>query len=144
METSKRASEEQKTVPDTLYSPTEEVYAGLGAAEETVKLTRLGTFVKEWDMREQDLYRDMLKYRTGSDEEGNSRFAVPLEADEDGLLGRECPSEGCTPRYFKVGLSPEDEDDAISDDTIRVQRYSRVHLPANLKESDETTAVWKR
>ncbi len=65
-------------------------------------------------MRELDLYRDMLKYRTGSDAEGNSRFSVPLEADEDGLLGRECPSESCTPRYFKVHVVEDDEDDSIS------------------------------
>jgi len=69
-------------------------------------------------MREQDLYRDMLKYRTGADEEGNSQFAVPLEADEDGLLGRECPSDGCTPRYFKVSLTAEDEGESMSDDAV--------------------------
>lgn len=66
----------------------------------------------------EDLYRDMLKYRTGSDEQGNSQFSVPLESDEDGLLGRECPSESCTPRYFKVHVAEDDEDDSISYETI--------------------------
>lgn len=55
-----------------------------------------------------DLYHEMRKYRTGFDDEGNSRFSIPLEADEDGLLGRECPNDECATKYFKVSTEIPD------------------------------------
>ena len=39
--------------------------------------------------------------RTGPDE---FRMSVPFPSDEDGLTGRQCPDEGCSPAYFKVKL----------------------------------------
>lgn len=59
--------------------------------------------------RESDsLFNDMKKYQTGHDEQGNPRFSVPLTADEDGLLGRECPASGCALRYFKISVEKDD------------------------------------
>jgi hypothetical protein len=54
------------------------------------------------------LFNDMKKYQTGHDEQGNPRFSVPLTADEDGLLGRECPAPGCALRYFKVSVEKDE------------------------------------
>jgi len=47
-----------------------------------------------------DIFHDMKKYRTGRSPEGNDLFNVPLKADEDGMIGRECPNEDCQPKYF--------------------------------------------
>jgi hypothetical protein len=35
---------------------------------------------------------------------GNDRFemSIKMPADDDGLVGRECPNAGCSPAYFKV------------------------------------------
>ena len=81
-------------------------------------------------MREQDLYRDMLKYRTGADEEGNSRFAVPLEADEDGLLGDLDNLEIlCGQRDFMFGKKSTISSQAIRSTTlnlgmVRITQYT--------------------
>jgi hypothetical protein len=59
--------------------------------------------------RESDsLFNDLKKYQTGHDERGNPRFSVPLTADEDGLLGRECASSGCELRYFKISVEKDE------------------------------------
>jgi C4-type Zn-finger protein len=59
--------------------------------------------------RESDsLFSDIRKYQTGDDEQGNPRFAIPLKADDDGLLGRECPSTSCALRYFKISIEKDD------------------------------------
>lgn len=44
---------------------------------------------------------DLNIRRTGADE---YRMSVSIPADEDGLIGRECPNESCSPAYFKVKL----------------------------------------
>lgn len=65
------------------------------------------------------LFRDMKKYQTGYNEDGNPSFAVPLEADEDGLLGRECANQACTLRYFKISVEKDESGDApLNDATI--------------------------
>ena len=65
------------------------------------------------------MFRDMKKYQIGVNEEGNPRFAVPLEADEDGLLGRECSNADCTLRYFKISVEEdESRDSPLNDATI--------------------------
>lgn len=65
------------------------------------------------------IFRDMKKYQTGVNEDGNPRFAVPLEADEDGLLGRECANKDCTLRYFKISVEADESDDSpLNDATI--------------------------
>jgi predicted RNA-binding Zn-ribbon protein involved in translation (DUF1610 family) len=51
-----------------------------------------------------DIFHDMKKYHTGKSEDGKDRFSVPLEADEDGMIGRECPNEECQPKYFKISM----------------------------------------
>lgn len=59
--------------------------------------------------RESDsLFSDMRKYQTGYDEKGNPRFSVPLKADDDGLLGRECPATTCVLRYFKISIEKDE------------------------------------
>lgn len=56
-----------------------------------------------------DIFHDMKKYRTGRSPEGNDLFDVPLKADEDGMIGRECPNEDCQPKYFKMSMIILDE-----------------------------------
>jgi hypothetical protein len=56
-----------------------------------------------------DIYHYMKKYRTGKSSEGHDLFSVPLEPDEDGMIGRECPNEECQPKYFKMSTSIPDE-----------------------------------
>jgi hypothetical protein len=56
-----------------------------------------------------DIFHDMKKFRTGKSAEGHDLFSVPLEPDEDGMLGRECPNDECEPKYFKMSTSTPDE-----------------------------------
>ena len=56
-----------------------------------------------------DIFHDMKKYRTGRSPEGNDLFNIPLKADEDGMIGRECPNEDCQPKYFKMSMTIPDE-----------------------------------
>ncbi len=47
-------------------------------------------------------WHDMRNYYRGKTPEGHESFHVPLQTDEDGMIGRECPDEDCEPRYFKI------------------------------------------
>jgi hypothetical protein len=67
-------------------------------------LSRRSTLARQSD----SLFDDMKQYQTGHDEQGNPRFAVPLTADADGLLGRECQGPSCTPRYFKISIEKDE------------------------------------
>ena len=49
----------------------------------------------------------MEKFRTGKSEEGHDRFSVPLQPDDEGMVGRECPNDECETKYFKVSLLSE-------------------------------------
>lgn len=40
-----------------------------------------------------DIFHDMKKYRVGRSPEGYDLFEVSLKADDDGMIGRECPNE---------------------------------------------------
>ena len=63
-----------------------------------------------------ELFHDMKRYSTGQSPGGDETFSVPLEPDEDGLIGRECPEEDCQPKYFKMSLSiPDDIHETIED-----------------------------
>lgn len=53
-------------------------------------------------------FDELEKYRTGKSEDGHDQFSVPIEPDEDGLLGRECSNEGCETKYFKISLEVDD------------------------------------
>lgn len=68
------------------------------------------------------LFRDMKKYQTGYNEDGDPRFSVPLKADEDGLLGRECAHLDCTLRYFKIGVDDDESHESPLSD-------ARIHCP---------------
>jgi len=57
-----------------------------------------------------ELFDEMKGFWAGKTEEGHDRFSVPLRSDEDGMIGRECPSEDCQPRYFKIGLRTDDDE----------------------------------
>ena len=52
--------------------------------------------------RDHDVFGDLRAYQTGEAQDGSPTFAIPLEPDEDGMVGRECPDQDCTPRYFKI------------------------------------------
>jgi len=47
-------------------------------------------------------WHDMAKYRSGRTLDGNERFFIPIPFDEEGFIGRECPSTTCHPKYFKI------------------------------------------
>jgi len=64
----------------------------------------------------------MNKYRTGRSPEGNDLFNVPLKADEDGMIGRECPNEDCQPKYFKMSMTIPDE---IS---TKIENFSQIDV----------------
>lgn len=51
----------------------------------------------------------MKKYHAGRSPNGNDLFNVPLKAGEDGMIGRECPSEECQPKYFKMSVTIPDK-----------------------------------
>lgn len=62
-----------------------------------------------------DLFGDMKRFHVGTSDDGNPMFSLPLTADEDGLVGRECPGAECEPAYFKIAGSADgsmDGDDA--------------------------------
>ncbi len=46
---------------------------------------------------------NLNRYRTGTTIDGKQTFSIPLSRDADGMVGRECPSVNCQPRYFKIG-----------------------------------------
>jgi len=56
-----------------------------------------------------DIFHDMKKYRTGKTEDGKDSFSIPLEKDQDGMIGRECPNDECQPKYFKISTTIPDE-----------------------------------
>lgn len=56
----------------------------------------------------------MKRFWVGKSEEGHDRFSIPLQPDEEGMIGRECPNEDCQPRYFKIALQTDEEDEGIS------------------------------
>jgi C4-type Zn-finger protein len=68
------------------------------------------------------LFRDMKKYQIGYNENGDPRFSVPLNADEDGLLGRECAGNACSLRYFKISVDEDDSRESPLDD-------AQMHCP---------------
>lgn len=47
-------------------------------------------------------WHDLKGFHQGKNADGQDLFFIPLEPDEDGLIGRECPREDCQPRYFKI------------------------------------------
>lgn len=63
-----------------------------------------------------DILHDMKKYRTGRSPEGHELLKIPLKADEDDMIGRECPNEDCQPKYFKMsGTIPDEISKKIED-----------------------------
>lgn len=58
-----------------------------------------------------------MKYVTGFKGD-DPQFSVPLEADGDGLLGRECPADQCSPKFFKIAVPADDADDHLTDASI--------------------------
>jgi hypothetical protein len=56
-----------------------------------------------------EVFPEMKKYHTGKTEDGKDQFNIPINLDEDGMIGRECPNEDCQPKYFKVGMTVSDE-----------------------------------
>ncbi len=54
-------------------------------------------------------FDELEKYRTGMSEEGHDQFSVPIEPDEDGLVGRECSNADCETKYFKISMTIPDE-----------------------------------
>jgi len=59
-----------------------------------------------------DMFHDLKRYWKGKTPEGHDEFSIPLRPDEDGMIGRECPSKDCQPRYFKVFVKESEEEPA--------------------------------
>jgi len=64
----------------------------------------------------------MKKYHEGKSSDGNELFNIPLETDDSGMIGRECPNEECQPKYFKISTTIPDE---ISDE---IENFSQMDL----------------
>jgi DNA-directed RNA polymerase subunit RPC12/RpoP len=60
-------------------------------------------------------FKEMSKYSAGRSEEGHDRFAIPLQPDEEGFFGRECPNEDCDTKYFKISKIIPDGMEAIAE-----------------------------
>jgi len=74
----------------------------------------------------------MMRYHTGKTAEGHDTFSIPLEPDEDGMVGRECPNQNCQPKYFKVSAGkPGNKTATISDINLTCPYCGRV---ANLQQ----------
>jgi rubredoxin len=58
-------------------------------------------------------WHGLKNYYRGKIAQGQDEFFFPLEPDEDGMIGRECPQQDCQPRYFKIAPQelPPDSDD---------------------------------
>lgn len=78
---------------------------------------------------------------TGDDE---YRMSIEIPTDEDGMLGRECPNEDCSPGYFKVkpgtGITEDHDkafcpycrkDDAPGEFTTQAQQDYAIELVEN-------------
>jgi hypothetical protein len=75
-------------------------------------------------------WHDMRQYYKGKDPEGQDRFAIPLSADDDGMVGRECPQEECQPRYFKT--DPREESSptpTASEEATGAESENRFYCP---------------
>jgi hypothetical protein len=63
-------------------------------------------------------WHELKGFHQDKDANGRDMFFIPLEPDEDGMVGRECPQTDCQPRYFKIAprTLPENsgEDDSTS------------------------------
>lgn len=46
---------------------------------------------------------DLNRYRIKKSIDNTQTYSIPLKSDADGMVGRECPSIDCQPRYFKIG-----------------------------------------
>ncbi|MFH1932225.1 MAG: hypothetical protein ABIN18_11635 [Pseudomonadota bacterium] len=57
-----------------------------------------------------EIFDNMKKYWKGKNPDGLDMFEVPIKADEDGMIGRECPSEECQPGYFKLFIPESSEE----------------------------------
>lgn len=53
-------------------------------------------------MRTNKLFRQGGPYQTRRIGPDQYEMSIPIPADEDGFIGRECTLENCSPRYFKV------------------------------------------
>jgi len=67
-------------------------------------------------------FHEMKKYHRGRSQDGNDIFDIPLRADKDGMVGRECPNKECQPKYFKISLTTPDE---ISK---KIENFSQINL----------------
>jgi len=47
-------------------------------------------------------WHEMKQFHRGKDNQGRDMFNIPLQPDDDGMVGRECPNADCQPRYFKI------------------------------------------
>jgi hypothetical protein len=59
---------------------------------------------------------DLNRYRIGEANDDSQTFSIPLEPDADGMVGRECPSADCQPRYFKIAGRKVDEAGKATDE----------------------------
>jgi len=51
-----------------------------------------------------ELFREGGPHRARRLPDGNFEMTIRIPTDADGLVGRECPTEDCSPAYFKVKL----------------------------------------
>jgi len=92
-----------------------------------------------------EIYNDMKKYHTGSLPEGRDLFSIPLQKDEDGMVGRECHSDDCQPKYFKISLTITDKilekAEEISQIDLTCPYCGNVDIMNNYYTQDQLTWV---
>jgi hypothetical protein len=81
---------------------------------------------------------DLERFRAGKGEDGTDRFNVPLTADADGMVGRECPNEHCKTKHFKICIRNDGHD---PDSTVDLSQKELVcpYCGTRLQMQDGTT-----
>jgi hypothetical protein len=70
---------------------------------------------------------DLNRYRTGRTVDGKQTFSIPLKPDADGMVGRECPSIDCQPRYFKIGSRKASSEGQSNNDLLCPYCGNKAH-----------------
>ncbi len=71
---------------------------------------------------------DLSRYRTKTNAYGSQTFSITLKPDADGLVGRECKSVDCQPRYFKIGSRKAYSQGQINDELFCPYCGNKAHF----------------
>ncbi|MGB8657038.1 MAG: hypothetical protein WCE90_04545 [Candidatus Zixiibacteriota bacterium] len=69
-----------------------------------------------------EMFHDMKKYHDGRTPDGIDHFKLPMQADDENMIGRECPNTECQPKYFKMSLTLPEK---ISE---KIENFSQIDV----------------